>query len=198
MLFPSRNSHSTSAALAESAPSFSGRGTHMAQGSSTCKMGTMEAGRPRSQAPRRCEAPRPRTAPPRAAMPMLPATTSTWPRVPLCVLRGYWGKKSCGFAKSSVRPLAFEVFQECFGRADADIRRENLAAFVQSVVQIVAGLGALEGRESYRPARNAENACPERPERPEGMSTETIFAPWLNWVAVHALDERGGVSRRGA
>ena len=33
------------------------------------------------------------------AMPTLPATTSTWPRSPLWVLRGYRGMKSCGASK---------------------------------------------------------------------------------------------------
>ena len=85
---PCASSRSGAAASAESAPSFSGRGTHMAQGSSTCKMGTMEAGQATvtSPAPLRSAAPAHSAAAP--AMPMLPATMSTWPRPPLWVLRG--------------------------------------------------------------------------------------------------------------
>jgi len=85
---PANSAFIGSTASFESAPPRSGSGWQIAHGSSDCNTGTMHFGHATvtSPAPDRSAAPAASAAAP--AMPRLPATTSTCPRVPLCVFRG--------------------------------------------------------------------------------------------------------------
>ena len=110
---------------------------------------------------------------------------------------GVLGQKILWFCKENGAAGGAQLFQKCFGRTDADIRRENFAAGIQPVAQVVAGLGALQGQGYIGLYAMREGLPGEAGEAGRDIHGND-FCAMLEPVAVHALDERGGVARRGA